>query len=109
MAEHCHYMEMGMDLRVLRYFLAVVREESITAAAESLHVTQPTLSRQLMDLEKGLGCALCLDRLASTSLESDLRFFPYEPPMEVPLDLAWKKYQVFSKAAELFLDRMKQL
>ena len=44
-----------MDLRVLRYFLAVAREESISGAAESLHLSQPTLSRQLMDLEKELG------------------------------------------------------
>lgn len=44
-----------MELRVLRYFLAVAREENITAAAESLHVTQPTLSKQLMDLEDELG------------------------------------------------------
>lgn len=47
-----------MELRVLRYFLTVAREESITAAAEFLHVTQPTLSRQLMDLEKELGAKL---------------------------------------------------
>ena len=39
----------------MRYFLAVAREENITAAAESLHVTQPTLSKQLMDLEYELG------------------------------------------------------
>ncbi|MDE7464430.1 MAG: LysR family transcriptional regulator [Clostridiales bacterium] len=44
-----------MELRVLRYFLAVAREQNITAAAESLHVTQPTLSKQLMDLEEELG------------------------------------------------------
>lgn len=44
-----------MELRVLRYFLAVAREGSITAAADSLHVTQPTLSRQLKDLEQALG------------------------------------------------------
>ncbi len=44
-----------MELRVLRYFLAVAREESITSAAKSLHVTQPTLSRQLMELEEELG------------------------------------------------------
>ena len=44
-----------MELRVLRYFLAVAREENITAAANSLHLTQPTLSRQLRDLEEELG------------------------------------------------------
>lgn len=44
-----------MELRVLRYFLAVAREENITAAAQVLHVTQPTLSKQLMDLEDELG------------------------------------------------------
>ena len=44
-----------MEIRVLRYFLAVAREESISGAAEHLHVTQPTLSRQLMDLEEELG------------------------------------------------------
>ena len=47
-----------MELRVLKYFLAVAREQNITAAAESLHVTQPTLSKQLMDLETELGCKL---------------------------------------------------
>ena len=47
-----------MDIRVLRYFLAVVREESISGAAASLHLTQPTLSRQLMELEDELGVKL---------------------------------------------------
>ena len=44
-----------MEVRVLRYFLAVAREESITAAAHFLHLTQPTLSRQIHDLEEELG------------------------------------------------------
>ena len=41
-----------MDIRVLRYFLAVAREENITRAAEQLHVTPPMLSRQSADLEE---------------------------------------------------------
>ncbi len=44
-----------MEFRVLRYFIAVAREGSMTAAADFLHVTQPTLSRQLKDLEQELG------------------------------------------------------
>lgn len=44
-----------MEFRVLQYFLAVAREESISGAAEFLHLSQPTLSRQLKDLEQELG------------------------------------------------------
>lgn len=44
-----------MDIRVLKYFLMVAREENITKAANLLHLTQPTLSRQLMQLEEELG------------------------------------------------------
>ena len=44
-----------MELRVLRNFLAVANEGSITAAANSLHLTQPSLSRQIQDLEEELG------------------------------------------------------
>lgn len=44
-----------IEVRVLRYFLAVAREQSISKAAELLHLSQPTLSRQLMDMEETLG------------------------------------------------------
>lgn len=47
-----------MEIRVLRYFLTVVREESITKAAEVLHITQPTLSRQLSQMEEDIGVKL---------------------------------------------------
>ena len=47
-----------MEIRVLRYFLAVVRAENISRAAEVLHITQPTLSRQISQLEEELGVQL---------------------------------------------------
>lgn len=50
-----------MEIRVLKYFLMVAREESITKAASRLHITQPTLSRQMADLEADMGVPL-LDR-----------------------------------------------
>lgn len=51
-------MEEKMEFRVLKYFLTVAREENISRAAEVLHVTQPTLSRQLAELEEELGVIL---------------------------------------------------
>lgn len=50
--------ENQMELRVLQYFLAAAREENITKAAALLHITQPTLSRQLMQMEDELGVKL---------------------------------------------------
>ena len=50
----------NMELRVLQYFLAVAREQSISGAAEFLHLSQPTLSRQIKDMEKELGKQLLI-------------------------------------------------
>lgn len=47
-----------MELRVLQYFLTVAREGNITRAADILHITQPTLSRQMKQLEQELGTEL---------------------------------------------------
>ena len=60
-----------MEIRVLKYFLAVAREMSISKAAEVLHITQPTLSRQLMDLEAELGTKLIVRSSKRLSLTGD--------------------------------------
>ena len=60
-----------MEIRTLRYFLAVAREESMTEAANVLHVTQPTLSRQIAELEQELGCTLFRRTNRSTTLTED--------------------------------------
>ena len=64
-----------MELRTLRYFLAAAQEENITRAAELLHITQPTLSRQMMDLEKELGTTLMLRGKNGLSLTDEGIFF----------------------------------
>ncbi len=60
-----------MEIRLLKYFLAVSREENITAAAESLHITQPTLSKQLMELEDELGKKLFIRGKRKITLTED--------------------------------------
>lgn len=58
-------------------------------------------------VEEGVGYAVTLDNLANTSAASDLCFRPLSPRLESGLNVVWKKYQVFSSAAEIFLDRLK--
>ena len=60
-----------MEIRVLRYFLAVAREGNITAAANFLHLTQPTLSRQIKDLEEELGTQLLVRKSHHVGLTPD--------------------------------------
>lgn len=60
-----------MEIRILRYFLAIAREGSITGAANFLHVTQPTLSRQIHDLEEELGQKLFIRSSHSMSLTAE--------------------------------------
>ena len=60
-----------MELRVLQYFLAVAREQNISAAAQSLHLTQPTLSRQLKELEEELGKQLMIRGSRKITLTED--------------------------------------
>ena len=82
-----------MELRVLEYFLAVAREQSISGAAEYLHLTQPTLSRQLRELEEELSCTLLIrgKRGQRTALTPEGRLFR-QRAQEI-LDLAAKAEQ----------------
>lgn len=57
-------------------------------------------------VEQGMGCALTLDHLVDTMANTDLCFRPLTPKLEVGLSLVWKKYQIFSPAADAFLRQM---
>ena len=63
-----------MDVRMLRYFLAVAREETITKAAETLHIAQPSLSKQIMELERELGKTLVVRGKRKVTLTEDGAF-----------------------------------
>ena len=74
-----------MELRVLKYFLTVADEGNITRAADILHVTQPTLSRQLMELEDELGTALLIRGKRSVTLTDEGFLFKQQAEMIVEL------------------------
>lgn len=59
-------------------------------------------------VDAGLGYAVTIDKIANTSGDSNLCFRPLKPRLDSGLDIVWKKYQVFSSAAELFLERLRQ-
>lgn len=59
-------------------------------------------------VEAGIGYAITIDKLVNTSENSNLCFLSLEPKLESGLNIIWKKYQVFSSAAELFLNRMRE-
>lgn len=60
-----------MDIRILRYFLAVARLENITKAADYLHITQPSLSKQIMELEAEVGKQLLIRGTRKVTLTED--------------------------------------
>ena len=59
-------------------------------------------------VEEKVGCALCLDHIIPEYENSPLCFRPLEPQIEVGLDIVWKKYQVFTKPATLFLNTLQE-
>ncbi len=80
-----------MEIRTLRYFLAVAREENMTRAAEVLHVTQPTLSKQLKSLEDELGKKLFTRHSFSIRLTDEsvlsVKPTPRSLPASVPVPI----------------------
>lgn len=88
-----------MEIRVLQYFMAVARHENITKAAEELHLMQPTLSRQLSDLEDELGMQLLVRGKRKTQLtEAGLIF---KARAQEILSLTEKTKEQFAKMDEL--------
>lgn len=77
---------------------------------EKLHITATynLLYNASLMVEEGMGYALCLDKIIRTPAEGPLCFRPLEPKLEVGLDIVWKKYQVFSKAAAKFLEHLQR-
>lgn len=75
---------------------------------ESLNIitTYNLLYNASLMVEENVGCALCLDGIIPEYENSPLCFRPLDPKVEVNLDIVWKKYQIFTKAAEIFLEAL---
>ncbi|MFJ5770320.1 LysR family transcriptional regulator [Psychrobacillus sp. NPDC093180] len=88
-----------MEIRVLRYFIAIANQESISAAANYLHLSQPTLSRQINDLEKELGTTLLIRGNRKISL-TDEGVFLLEKAKEI-VELVDKTEANFNQPEEI--------
>lgn len=77
---------------------------------DSLHIitTYNLLHNASLMVEENVGCALCLDHIIPEYKNSPLCFRPLKPQIEVGLDIVWKKYQVFTKPASLFLNMLQE-
>ena len=88
-----------MELRVLKYFLTVADEGNITRAADILHVTQPTLSRQLMELEDEMGTSLLIRGKRSVTLTEE--GFLFRQQAETSVELADKLEHTFTDKKDI--------
>ncbi len=78
---------------------------------ESLHIvaTYNLLYNASLMVEENVGCALCLDSIIPEYKNSPLIFRPLKPRISAGLTIVWKKYQVFTKPAKLFLDTLQEI
>ena len=92
-----------MDIRVLRYFIAVATQENISAAANALHLSQPTLSRQLNNLEEELGTTLFVRGNRKITL-TDEGMFLLDRAKEI-VDLVEKQKLILTKNLKLLVEK----
>lgn len=85
-----------MEIRVLRYFIEIVREGNISAAAQHLHISQPALSRQIMDLETELGVTLFERGHRQIKLTQE-GYYLYERAQEITSLVAKTEYNLQSR------------
>ncbi|WP_416144814.1 hypothetical protein [Planococcus koreensis] len=76
---------------------------------EDLHIvgTYNLIYNAALMVQESIGYALCLDKLVNTSGDSELCFRQLLPKLEVNLNVIWKKHQVFSQAADLFIENLR--
>ena len=72
----------------------------------NITATYSLLYNAALMVRSGIGCAVGLDRIINTTETADLCFRPFDPPLEAGAVVIWKKYQIFSKPAEMLLERM---
>lgn len=100
----------GVPLIVSRHALSRGHVAEWFGGTEELNIvaTFNLLYNAALMAKAGMGVVLSIDKLCNTAEESELCFRPLSPPLESRLNVIWKKYQVFSSAAQLFLRRLRE-
>lgn len=82
--------------------------ESIEQDKLNIAATYSLLFNGSLMVDEGLGYAICFDKLVNVSGDSSLCFRPLNPKIEAHMGIIWKKYQVFSKPAQKFLQKLQE-
>lgn len=86
---------------VTEWYRSVAEEQNVVA-------TYNLIYNAALMAEAGIGCVLSIDGLVNTTGESKLCFCPLSPPVTAHVDVIWKKYQLFSQAAQIFLQFLRE-